>query len=1512
MELQLLTSVFQKLSPSSKYALYYPFIRVKGLRYSRDRKRLLVSVVLSRLIPVKIERAIEEELKELYLEDFGLSFSFLSEYDLSDAYTPEHLLKEYKDELSEMIADGSPAALRILKTAEWTAPSEDAVEIRVDESLVASNRKNEWAERLVSIFLNRFHYAVSVNVSERKPKRKIRVDESEYHFSVSNPGENAGNGSEAEGNTPSGGQFSSSLGMKDPFDAPVSDQPKADQEERVSLRKGKGKKGAVKKLSEEKNESLLYGRSFKDEVVPISSILPEEEGTVVVRGMVFNLSLVALKKKPKTIISFAITDYTDSIMVKLFVDNEIVDELQERLKDKVFVRLKGRAGFDSHEKESTIRNVFGLELIPEFSDETREDHALEKRVELHCHTNMSENDAVSPAGDLVKQAAGWGHSSIAITDHGVIYAFPEAMHAADDWNKELKKKDPEGKIKPFKVIYGMEGYLVDDTVETVVNPDNHSLKDKFVVFDLETTGLSPVDSKIIEIGAVKLENGVITDRFSTFVNPGIPIPLRIEMLTHISDEMVKDAPSIESALPDFLKFVSGAVLVAHNAAFDVGFLKENVKKLGLQAGPFTYIDTLGIARSLLSHLSNFRLDTVAKELGVPLNNHHRAVNDAECTGEVFISFVNRLHKKGLNTLEEVKAALTMTPEAKRKLHSYHVIILVKNEIGRVNLYRIVTESSLTYFYKRPLIPKTLLNEYREGLIVGSACSEGELYNAVLEGASEEELTRIVGFYDYLEVQPIHNNDYILRDPKNDLVTDQDLIDINCKIVRLGDQFSKPVVATSDVHFLDPKDAIFREMLQYGKGFDDADKQPPLYLRTTDEMLSEFEYLGSDKAYEIVVTNTNKIADSIENVSPILMKNGKAVKCPPVIENSDESLRTACYKRAHEIYGDPLPEIVEERLEKELHSIIGNGYAVMYMIAEKLVSKSVSDGYLVGSRGSVGSSFAATMSGITEVNPLKPHYICPKCKYSDFDSEVVRAHEKYAGCDLPDAECPVCGSKLKKDGFNIPFETFLGFKGDKEPDIDLNFSGEYQSKAHAYTEVIFGKGQTYRAGTYGGIAEKTAFGYVKHYYEDHGIEKRRCEVERQAKKLEGIRRTSGQHPGGIVVLPIGVDINTITPIQHPANDMTTPIITTHFEYHAIDGNLLKLDILGHDDPTMIRMLQELTGEDPTTFPLDSKEVMSLFESTEALGITPEDIRGCKLGALGIPEFGTDFAMNMVIACKPKRLTDLVRITGMAHGTDVWSNNNQILFEQGTVTLETAICCRDDIMEYLISMGLEPSLAFEIMEKVRKGKGLTKEWEAEMRAHDVPEWYIWSCKKSKYMFPKAHAAAYVMMAWRIAYCKVFYPLEYYCSYYSVRADGFNYEKMCLGEERLMTYMDQYERNPFPSDKEKVEFRDMRIVQEMYARGFSFVPIDLEKVKATEFQITEDRKIMPSLTSIADLGESAADSIVEAVHDGLGPFTSESNFRTRAHVSQTIVDRLKTLGILTGLPSEDQFSLFDHMNG
>ena len=1109
-------------------------------------------------------------------------------------------------------------------------------------------------------------------------------------------------------------------------------------------------------------------------------------------------------------------------------------------------------------------------------------------MELHCHTKMSDMDGVSDVKDIIKRAMSWGHQAIAITDHGAVQAFPDANHTVPG----------DGS---FKVIYGMEAYLVDDLKEIATNTKGQDIEEQFVVFDLETTGFSPEQNRIIEIGAVKVVEGKITDRFSTFVNPETPIPFRIEELTGINDNMVLDAPVIGEILPEFMKFCEGCIMVAHNASFDMSFIDANCQRLGIECDK-TVVDTVAMARVLLPNLNRFKLDTVAKALGVSLENHHRAVDDAACTANIFVKFIEMLRKQGIHTLDELNELGKSSENQIKKLPTYHAIILAKNDVGRVNLYRLVSWSHLQYYNRRPRVPKSVLQKYREGLILGSACEAGELYQALLRGSPEQEIARLVNFYDYLEIQPLGNNMFMTKEEREDRKTVEDLIDLNKQIVELGERYQKPVVATCDVHFLDPQDEVYRRIIMASKGFKDADEQAPLYLRTTEEMLKEFEYLGEEKAHEVVIDNTIKIANMCERISPV-----RPDKCPPIIENSDQILRNLCYEKAHEIYGEELPEVVLERLERELNSIISNGFAVMYIIAQKLVWKSNADGYLVGSRGSVGSSFVATMSGITEVNPLSPHYYCPNCHYSDFDSEEVKKYAGMAGCDMPDKDCPKCGTKLKKEGFDIPFETFLGFKGNKEPDIDLNFSGEYQSKAHKYTEVIFGAGQTFRAGTIGTLADKTAFGYVKKYYEERDQRKRNCEIDRIVQGCVGVRRTTGQHPGGIIVLPIGEEIYSFTPVQHPANDTTTDIITTHFDYHSIDHNLLKLDILGHDDPTMIRMLEDLTGIDAKKIPLDDKQVMSLFSSTEALGVTPEEIGGVPLGSLGIPEFGTEFAMQMLIDTKPTHFSDLVRIAGLAHGTDVWLGNAQTLIQEGKATISTAICTRDDIMVYLIGKGMDSEQSFTIMESVRKGKGLKPEWEEEMKKHDVPDWYIWSCKKIKYMFPKAHAAAYVMMAWRIAYCKINYPLAYYAAYFSIRASGFDYELMCLGKEKLLFHMHDYEkRMDTLSKKEQDTYKDMKSVLEMYARGFEFMPIDIYRAQAVRFQVI-DGKLMPSLSSISGLGDKAAAAIVDAAKDG--PFLSKDDFQARTKVSKTVTDLLSDLKILDQLPESNQLSIFDY---
>ena len=1124
-------------------------------------------------------------------------------------------------------------------------------------------------------------------------------------------------------------------------------------------------------------------------------------------------------------------------------------------------------------------------------------------MELHCHTKMSDMDGVSEVKDIVRRAHDWGHKAIAITDHGVVQSFPDANHYIETLDKD----------DPFKVIYGVEGYLVDDMTDIAVGAGDETLDDTYVVFDIETTGFSSVRDRIIEIGAVKVEHGKIVERYSTFVNPQIPIPFEITKLTSITDAMVMDAPAIEKVLPEFMEFVGDASLVAHNAGFDVGFIEANLKRQNMER-KLVSVDTVALARVLLPTLSRYKLNVVAKTLGISLENHHRAVDDAAATAEIFVKFVEMLKERGITTLKDVNEFGATNPDAVKKMTSYHVIILAKNDLGRVNLYTLISMSHLKYFSRVPRIPKSELMKYREGLIVGSACEAGELYRALLDDKSEEQIARIVNFYDYLEIQPLGNNKFMIESNKISNVNSmEDIRNLNRKIVKLGEQFKKPVVGTCDVHFLDPETEVYRRIIMTGKGFDDADDQAPLYLRTTEEMLEEFEYLGSKKAEEIVITNPNRIADMVEKMSPV-----RPDKCPPVIENSDQTLRDICYDKAHSMYGENLPDVVVERLERELNSIISNGFAVMYIIAQKLVWKSVEDGYLVGSRGSVGSSFVATMAGITEVNPLSPHYYCKKCHYSDFTSEEVRAYSGLSGWDMPDKKCPVCGEPLAKDGFDIPFETFLGFKGNKEPDIDLNFSGDYQSNAHKYTEVIFGTGQTFRAGTIGTLADKTAYGFVKNYYEERGARKRKCEIERIVLGCTGIRRSTGQHPGGIIVLPHGENINSFTPVQHPANDMTTDIITTHFDYHSIDHNLLKLDILGHDDPTIIRMLEDLitdlNGEkfDATKIPLDDPDVMALFAGTEILGIKPEDIGGCPVGCLGIPEFGTDFVIQMVVDTKPKTISDLIRISGLSHGTDVWLNNAQTLIQEGKATISTAICTRDDIMTYLINKGLDSEESFTIMERVRKGtvaKGKCKEWpeyKKDMTEHGVPDWYIGSCEKIKYMFPKAHAAAYVMMAYRIAYCKVNYPLAYYAAYFSIRASAFSYEIMCQGREKVEFYLRDYKkRSDSLSKKEQDVLKDMKIVQEMYARGFEFLPLDIYTAKANKFQII-DGKLMPPLSSIEGMGDKAAEAVEEAAKDGA--YLSRDDFRQRTKVSKTVIDFMADLGLFGNLPESNQLSLFD----
>lgn len=1247
---------------------------------------------------------------------------------------------------------------------------------------------------------------------------------------------------------------------------------------------------------------MLYGKAIHDDITSISSI-DENTGRVTFAGRVFAIDEreITSKKTEKQfhLVTMDVTDNTDSISVKLFVTKTEDDAPFKNLygpikagvkKGGFHIVCRGQAQYDDYAKEVV---VMAKDIAEIEAPQIRMDNAKEKRVELHLHTQMSAMDAVSSAEDLINRAVKWGHKAIAITDHGVVQAYPDAMHASNNNEK-------------IKVLYGVEGYIVDDSKRIVYNVDKETIDSPFVVFDIETTGLDNKTNGITEIGAVKVENGIIVDKWSTFVNPEQPIPDNIQALTGISDEMVANAQTIAEILPKFKEFCKGCVLVAHNASFDMGFMHQKAKEIGIDFN-FPYLDTLMLARCMYPFLHNHKLDTITNHLNVILENHHRAVDDAKATADAFVIMLAQLRNEGqslltdLNTVYDTSTAsmkASAVRGAVRKNLAFHIILLAKNKQGIRNIYEMVSQSHLRYFSNIPRLPKSLIEQKREGLIIGAACEAGEVFRAVVGNKNEEQIKEIVDFYDYLEIQPIGNNAYMKEsDDFPHINTDEDLRNLNRKIVELGEKYNKPVCATCDVHFLDKEQADFRKILMYYKGFKDAENQPPLYFRTTEEMLKEFEYLGKEKAYEVVVTNTNLIADMIEDVRPIPKE-----KCPPVVEGAKEAIVNDSINKAKEIYGDPLPEQVQKRLDKELHSITTYGFSVMYRIAQELVRKSLSDGYLVGSRGSVGSSFVAYLSDITEVNSLPAHYICPNCKNIEF----VESDTGVSGCDLPDKDCPKCGTKYNKDGHDIPFETFLGFAGDKEPDIDLNFSGEYQPIIHKYTETFFGEGFVFRAGTIGTVAEKTAFGYAKKYAEETGKKMRAAEIRRLAQGCVGVKRTSGQHPGGIIVVPYTNNIHEFCPVQHPADDPNSTIVTTHFDYHSIDSNLLKLDELGHDDPTVIRMLQDLTGLDPQTIPLDDKETLSLFTSNEALKLNA-DI-GTNLGSYGIPEFGTKFVRQMLVDTKPTTFSELVRISGLSHGTDVWLNNAQEFIRLGYTDLSHSICCRDDIMNYLIAKGVEAGHAFKIMESVRKGKGLKPEDEEAMLAAGVPDWYMQSCKRIKYMFPKAHAVAYVTSAFRIAYFKVHYPEAFYIAYFSVRADDFDAMLMAKGIDVAREAMEEIyakKRDNIVSPKEENLIPILEICIEMYARGIKFVDIDLYKSHATDFLLTDDG-ILPPLSALPGLGENAAKAIMEERKKGA--FKTVADLRIRTGITKSSIEILDATGCFKDLPDADQVSLLD----
>ena len=1479
-EAKLFFEVFPELNMDKEMSSLFEDTMIEKVVMKQAERRLIISLLSKHLISRPKIVQVEDIICGHLFRGRGYKVIIDDHYELSSQYNTRTLTEVYKDSILYDVEKISHVGYRLLKRAEWYY-ADDIITLAMEDSKLSKSHSIGIKKYLEETYKKRFGMDIKVGFDYTESDKEMlrRANEQKMKLEIeailSNVHEDADltlDGKSVD---------KKKLVGEGKKDAPAEKKAPAQEE------KSKETFAARRKKYTSNDPDVFYGRDCEGELVKISTLV-DGIGEVCIHGQLIKMEEKVLRNG-KTLFICNITDFEDTIAFKIFASEDDVPVYKDELKEGSFYRLKGVPLYDTFSKELNIASVRGIKHIPDFRV-PRVDTSLEKRVELHMHTVMSEMDSVVDIEKIVKRANDWGHPAIAITDHGVAQAFPIAAHA-------------KGMKDGFKLIFGCEGYFVDDLKNLVINPKGQDLNTEYIVFDIETTGLSQKKNKIIEIGAVKVKDGEEIDRFSEFINPEEPIPYSIEQLTSITDEMVMHAPTVDVILPKFLEFCGDDIVVAHNAAFDTGFIKKNAKDLGMKFDN-TIMDTMTLSHVLLPELGKFTLDRVCKALNVKNEHHHRAVDDANATAKIFVKLYEMLVERGVKTVEDVNELGSASDDTIKKGRTYHGIILAKNEIGRVNLYRLISEAHVRYFNRRPRMPMSMINKYREGLILGSACEAGELFRAVVDDAPDEEIARLVNFFDYLEIQPIGNNEFMTRKKENPC-TIEDLQNYNKRIVELGRLFNKPVVATCDVHFLDPEDSIYRAIIMKSKGFEDAVNQPPLYFRTTEEMLAEFEYLGSEKAREVVITNTNLIADMVEYMDPV-----RPDKAPPIIENSDETLTNICYEKAHKIYGPDLPEVVVERLERELHSIISNGFAVMYIIAQKLVWDSNDHGYLVGSRGSVGSSFVATMAGITEVNPLSAHYICPECHFVDFDSELVKSYSGMSGCDMPDRDCPRCGHPLIKEGHDIPFETFLGFKGDKEPDIDLNFSGMYQSHVHRYTEELFGKENVFKAGTVSGLQDKTAYGYVKKYLEERGKTVNRAEENRLVMGCTGVKRTTGQHPGGMVVVPDTFDIYDFCAIQHPADDVKGGLLTTHFEFKYLHDTLLKLDELGHDVPTFYKFFEEYSGIPIDSVPMNDEKVYSLLTSPEALGVTEEQI-GSKTGTFGIPEMGTNFVRQMLLDAQPKNFSELIQISGLSHGTDVWTGNADELIRSGTCTIAEVIGCRDSIMLYLLRKGLEPKMSFDIMEAVRKGKvakgGFKPGWEEAMREHDVPDWYIESCRKIKYMFPKAHAVAYLMAAIRLMWFKVYHPAIFYAVYFTVRGADIDYEAAVGGVRVAKQHLRDNEK--IPKDERTAKDDDalvsLQLENEMLQRGCEFLPIELGRSYASKY-VVEDGKVRLPFTAIRGLGDAAAVALEQATMHGQ-EYISVEELQQASGVAQSVFDKLRAVGALGSLPETSQVDLF-----